>query len=37
MYPSIATYATDTTGNVTGLVGPGGVDVFELMSLFSSS
>ena len=26
MYPSIATYATDSAGNVTGLVGPGGVD-----------
>ena len=26
-------FATDTSGNVTGLVGPGGVDVFELMSL----
>ncbi len=25
MYPSIATYATDTSGNVTGLVGPGGL------------
>ena len=28
MYPSIATYATDTSGNVTGLVGPGGVPFF---------
>ena len=32
MYPSIATYSTDSSGNVTGLVGPGGVNLLGFTS-----